>query len=517
VNALNAQAQIDELQAQVLTLEQLLEVYEQETLEKSARLEKALEDLQHYSAQLEHSEAALQVVKSILASMGDCVMVADEQGKFLFLNHPAEALFGVSLELSLAEWMAGDAYCVYLSDAVTRYPAAEFPLMRAVQGQPTNGAEVLARSPDHSTMVWLSVTARSLTDRDGNLSGGVAVFHDITQMKQAEAALRQSEATSRAQALQLQKTLHELRQTQAQLIQTEKMSSLGQLVAGIAHEINNPVNFIYGNLKPANEYAKDLLYLVSLYQRHYPQPVAEIQSAIDAMDLEFIQEDLNKLLRSLEIGANRIRAIVLSLRNFSRLDEAEMKPVNIHEGIENTLLILQNRLKPKVDSRGINVIKEFADLPLVECYAGQLNQVFMNLVANAIDALEEVDESRWQIPQLAQSSLVGAECNQAVLPTQVKGFPLATLPTIRIRTQVQGNQIQVAIADNGSGIPESVRDRLFDPFYTTKPVGRGTGLGLYISFQIIEKHKGTLRCISEPNQGTEFIIDIPIAKVDGSA
>lgn len=298
-------------------------------------------------------------------------------------------------------------------------------------------------------------------------------------------------ATAKAQAQQLKETLQKLQQTQTQLIQTEKMSSLGQMVAGIAHEINNPVNFIYGNISHANEYTQDLLHLLHLlhlYQQRYPQPDVEIQYEIDAIDLDFLIQDLPKVLFSMRVGAIRIREIVLSLRNFSRLDEAEMKQVEIHEGIDSTLLILDYRLKAKPENFDIEVVKEYGNLPKVECYAGQLNQVFMNLLANAIDALEQYNTQR--------------------TPEEIRASP----SIIRICTElIDSERVQIRIADNGFGMTEAVRLRLFDPFFTTKPVGKGTGLGLSISYQIVvEKHGGNLQCISAPGQGAEFVISIPI-------
>ncbi|MBE9053697.1 PAS domain-containing protein [Nostocales cyanobacterium LEGE 11386] len=311
---------------------------------------------------------------------------------------------------------------------------------------------------------------------------------NVSDRKAAEEALRQSEVQFRQQAQQLEETLKELQRTQTQMIQSEKMSSLGQLVAGVAHEINNPVNFIYGNITPANDYIHDLLKLINLYQEHYPQPVPAIQEEIEVIDLEFLMQDLPKLLSSMKMGAERIRQIVLSLRNFSRLDEAEYKAVDIHEGIDSTLLILENRLKSKPEHLGIEVIKEYGKLPLIECYAGQLNQVFMNILTNAIDALEERDQQRtWQ---------------------QIKDSPR----TIIIRTQMLNqHQISITISDNGLGIPEKIKQLIFDPFFTTKPIGKGTGMGMSISYQIITKnHGGNLYYISYPGQGTEFVIEIPL-------
>ncbi|MBW4690734.1 MAG: transporter substrate-binding protein [Lyngbya sp. HA4199-MV5] len=303
---------------------------------------------------------------------------------------------------------------------------------------------------------------------------------------QARAAALQSQT----QAEQLQQTLNELKKTQTQLVQTEKMSSLGQLVAGIAHEINNPVNFIHGNLLHANQYIHDLLGLVQLYQHQFPDPGTKIQTESEAIDLDFLQEDLPKLLSSMQVGADRIREIVCSLRVFSRLDEAEMKAVDIHEGIDSTLMILHSRMKARSDAPGIQVIKEYGELPLIECYPGQLNQVFMNLIANAIDALEE-----HQI-KLAQAT------------ENANPFK----PIIHIYTKVLNPQwIAIYISDNGPGIPAAVQKRLFDPFFTTKAVGKGTGLGLSISYQVVtEKHGGTLQCFSVPELGTKFVVEVPI-------
>jgi PAS domain S-box-containing protein len=300
--------------------------------------------------------------------------------------------------------------------------------------------------------------------------------------------------TAQTKATQLEQALHELQQTQAQLIQSEKMSSLGQLVAGVAHEINNPLNFIHGNLIHVHQYTLDLLGLIQLYQEYYSYPAAEIQVQTEVIDLDFIKEDLPKVLSSMEMGADRIRNIVLSLRNFSRADQAERKWANIHEGIDNTLLILAHRLKSKQPGvPDIQVIKDYGNLPLVHCYVGQLNQVFMNILSNAIEAIDERNKHR--------------------SPEDLKNHP----STIWICTEVLApcNQVVILIADNGLGMTQEVCSRLFDPFFTTKPVGSGTGLGMSISYKIVvEEHGGQLQCISAPDLGAAFLIYIPIQTVN---
>lgn len=283
-------------------------------------------------------------------------------------------------------------------------------------------------------------------------------------------------------AQQLEQTLQNLQCTQAQLIQTEKLSSIGQMVAGVAHEINNPVSFIYGNLRYASDYVQDLLGLLNLYQKYYTDPVPAVQAKVKAIDLAFLLQDLPKVLASMEVGAERVRQIVLSLRNFSRSDQILLQAVDLHEGIDSTLLILQNRLKGRCGRPEIEVVKDYGNLPTFECYPGQLNQVFMNLLSNAIDAMEDVPDHIGRI-------------------------------TIRTSVNADYSGIIIQIADNGAGMPPEVKAQLFTPFFTTKPPGKGTGLGLSISRQIVvETHHGTLKCESELGQGTQFLIEIPLQK-----
>lgn len=297
----------------------------------------------------------------------------------------------------------------------------------------------------------------------------------------------ESARIANAKSQELETALRELKQTQANLIQAEKMSSLGQMVAGVAHEINNPIGFIYGNLKYARDYANDLLKIVQLYRDTYSKPTPKISEAIEELDLDFLMVDLPKLLDSMKVGAERIREIVKSLRTFSRLDESDMKRIDLHENLESTLMILQPRLKKTSEHPAINLVKDYGELPLIECYAGQLNQVFMNLLANAIDALEERDKTRTESEIIINPS------------------------TINISTKMlENNWVQIRIQDNGIGIKPDAISKIFDPFYTSKPVGKGTGLGLSISYQIIvDKHHGTMRCTSESQKGTEFIVEIP--------
>ncbi|WP_242038151.1 GAF domain-containing protein [Tolypothrix sp. FACHB-123] len=294
---------------------------------------------------------------------------------------------------------------------------------------------------------------------------------------------------TRQQATQLEQTLQHLQETQLQLVQNEKMSALGNLVAGVAHEINNPVSFIAGNLNPAENYVQDLFGLIDLYQENLPNPSEDIQAEIEAIDLEYLREDLPKLIDSMKLGVERIRDISTSLRTFSRADRDYKVPFNLHEGIDSTILILKHRLKPNQHRPAIEVVKDYGDLPLVECFAGQLNQVFMNLLANAIDALDESNIGR---------SFADIQTN----PNQI---------TIQTFLTEDKQHVLIRITDNGVGMTEEVKQRIFDYLFTTKQVGKGTGLGLAIARQIVvERHGGTLKVDSILGQGTEFTIMMPI-------
>lgn len=318
------------------------------------------------------------------------------------------------------------------------------------------------------------------TPEDQNFARSIA---DLVSLALEAQERQRAETREREKTLALELTLDELKKTQAQLIQTEKMSSLGQIVAGVAHEINNPVSFIYGNLTPARQYLKDLIQLIEAYQKYYPNPAPEIQELAAEIDLKFLIDDWQNLMHSIQVGAERIQEIVRSLQVFSKQTKLELKAVDIHDGINNMLLILQHRLRSEIEGAEIQVIKNYSQLPKVTCYPSQLNQVFMNLFNNAIDALENQPPPR-------------------IITIDTKISPTdANLPKF----------VTISIADNGVGINQEIQEKIFDPFYTTKKVGSGTGLGLSISYEIIvEKHHGKLYCISNSGQGTECIIEIPI-------
>ena len=345
-------------------------------------------------------------------------------------------------------------------------------LSRRIQGL-TQATQQLARG---------DLTIRIPVDNQDEVGALAQGFNTMAE----QLAVRERQLNQQMQ--KLKSTLEKLHRTQSQLVQNEKMSALGQMLAGVAHEINNPVTFIYANVHYAEKYTQDLLRVLGSYRSYYPKPPPSLQAELDDVDLNFLTEDLTKIFKSMKVGSDRIRNIVISLRNFSRLDEAEFKPVDLHEGIDNTLMILQHRLKARPGFPPIEVVKNYGQLRMVECYPGHLNQVFMNLLVNAIDALEEAAQQSNRPPQQSGTG------------------------TIWITThQMTEGQVRITISDNGLGMSESVRSRIFDPFFTTKPIGKGIGLGLSISYQIVtERHLGKIGCDSTPGEGAKFVIEIPI-------
>jgi signal transduction histidine kinase len=352
--------------------------------------------------------------------------------------------------------------------------------------KPFQHEELIARVRVHLKLQNLTGTLKSQNyqlkeeiERREATEAKLIVANRNLEALSAELEIRVNERTS-----ELSQAIKDLQQAQLQLVQQEKLSALGQLIAGIAHEINNPVGFIYGNITHASEYLEDLLKVFSLYKHHYPHPRQEIQEELENLELDFVAKDLPAVLRSIRTGAERIRSLVLGLKVFSRLDEAEVKDANIHECIDSTLMILNSRIKQYANGHEIRVEKDYSELPSITCHPGQLNQVFMNILSNAIDALEDKDKERQETDWW---------------------------PEIKIKTQITNNDyVAIRIMDNGTGIPEHIKHKIFDPFFTTKPVGKGTGLGMSISYQIItEKHQGSLECFSTPGKGTDFLIAIP--------
>ncbi|WP_155967541.1 PAS domain S-box protein [Kamptonema formosum] len=465
-----------------------------------AQLHSEIAERKRIEEQLRNSQEMLQLVMDNIPQL---IAWKDRDSAYLGCNRNFARAAGLRSPEDIAgktDWDLGwePDQAAYFRQCDRRVMEADAPEYHVIESQMQAGGQ----------QVWLDKNRIPLHSGEGNVVGILLTSEDITDRVLKEEALRQSEAEKtqliaslQQQATQLEIALRQLQSTQTQLIQTEKMSSLGQLVAGLAHEINNPVNFIYGNLIYASQYIQELLELVNLYQQHCPHPPAEISARSEELDLDFVREDLPKLLKSMHAGATRIREIILSLRNFSRHDEAKYKPVDIHEGIENTLLILQHRLKSKAGNSGIEVIKAYGNLPEVECCGGELNQVFMNILTNAIDVLETQTAPR--------TITIRTEVGHGEWGTGHRGeessAPCASYP------MPNSQFVRISISDSGPGMTEDVRRRLFDPFFTTKPVGKGTGLGLSISYQIVvDKHKGKLTCLSARGQGTEFVIEIPI-------
>ncbi|MEM9543464.1 MAG: ATP-binding protein [Cyanobacteria bacterium P01_E01_bin.42] len=455
-----------------------------------AQLEAANHQLEKEVRQRSLAEESLQkereFLKALLENLSDGIVACNEQGILTLFNRATREFHGLPAQPLPAERWA-DCFDLYQADGKTVMQTDEIPLFRALQGETVRDAEMVI-APKKGKVRTLLASGQTIYDSRGEKVGAVVAMHDISDRKRAEEALKQA---NQKLETRVEARTRELRESQGRLIQNEKMSALGQLVAGVAHEINNPVNFIYGNLTPVENYVKDLLTALEIHRQHHTDLDPDAIEQLEELDVDFLQEDLPKVVNSMKEGARRIREIVLSLRTFSRLDEAEYKDTNIHEGIDSTLTILQHRLRAKPESLAIQVIKNYDHLPRIDCYAGQLNQVFMNILSNAIDAIEERNKKR--TPE-AQKENFG---------------------TIAITTKLDrvNDRVSIKIRDNGMGIPEDLKNRIFDPFFTTKAIGKGTGLGMSISYQIIvEKHGGHLDYTSSPGEGTEFAIALPLSQ-----
>jgi two-component system, NtrC family, sensor kinase len=403
----------------------------------------------------------------LVENVSDVYFIHDLAGQFTYLSPQFERMFGYPVATCL-----GQSYLpiVHPEDS----SKIEQMLQQLLHDRvPHENLEMRVRhAAGH--WIWILISHTVVEDATGGMAiQGVAKNISDRKAAEAELALKTTE---------LEQTLATLQRMQTQMLQGEKMSSLGQLVAGIAHEINNPTTFISGNLAHAAQYFQDLMQILAAYQDCYPNPAPPLQMLIEAVDLNYLQTDLPKLLSSMQAGADRIGDIVLSLRNFSRLDEADLKPADLHEGIDSALLILQHRLQPQGQRPQIEVVRSYGDCAPIECYAGSLNQVFMNILLNAIDAVE----AAWRLD-------------------------FCQKPQIVITTQPAMNAIVITIADNGVGIAPDQLTQIFNPFYTTKPVGKGTGMGLAISYQIVvDQHRGELNCISTPEQHTALVMRLPI-------
>lgn len=426
-----------------------------------------------------------QAYQAIFNNVNDAIFICDLSTlEFIDINQKACDLFGYTrkkmLQLSINDLASGEP-------PYTQIEAMQKIEKAVITGEDQSFEWLFKRKTGQ--LFWGEINIKATVI--GNQNCLLVTVQDINQRKQIEEALRQSEAQFRQQAQQLQQANKELRQAQSKLIRAEKMSSLAQLIAGIAHEINNPLSFIHCNLSLTRQYIQNLFDLLKVYEQHLPSSVLEIETEIEAIDLDFLNEDFPRLLDSMQRGTERIVQIVNSLQNFSPFNQTPKEPVNVHECLDNALVLLQHRLMPKNEGWAIQVSKEYGNVPIVQCCDSSLIQVFRHILNNAIDVLEESG---------------GRGLNS------VDSEKKTDIPQIEICTKtVNQHWVQIRIADNGSGIGDSIKQRMFDPFFTTKPVGQGTGLGLSVSYQIVvEKYGGQLQCNSVLGQGAEFLISLPL-------
>jgi len=442
------------------------------------------------------------VIIQALADRQDLfIALIDRAGRLLWANQT----FALYSKLSIEE-LLGQKFFQILSLNSQNLPQQTYIREQLIKGESFKFEFAYDRN-DYLTQSWLLMDGQPISNSEGIISQYSLLATDITLRKQTEVDLKEAKnlleqinqelemrVQQRTSALiqekeKAEQALKQLQQMQIQLIQTEKMSALGNLVSGVAHEINNPVGFLAGNLQPARDYIQDLFGLIDLYQEKYSTFDPDIYAEIEKIDLEYLREDLPKLISSMEEGVNRLKDISASLRIFSRTDSDRPISFNVHQGLDSTLLILKHRLKANETRPEIEVVKDYGDLPSVECYAGQLNQVFMNLLANAIDALEESKQG-WSFEDIKAN------------PHQIG---------VRTKLSKDRQRVLIHISDNGPGMMPDVKECIFEQSFTTKAVGKGTGLGLAIARQIIvDKHGGNLYCCSKPGQGAEFIIELPI-------
>jgi two-component system, NtrC family, sensor kinase len=433
------------------------------------------------------SQQSRQILQQILDALPICIFWKDRDSVYLGINQASMGAFGKS---NVADVVGCTDYDLpWTTEEADWYRFCDRRVMDSGQAE-LNIVETQRRAD--GTEVFLNTNKVPLRDLEGNVIGICGTIEDISDRQAVAASLQQYADQQKVLNQTLEATLRQLKCTQAQVVQNEKMSSLGQLVAGIAHEINNPVNFIHANLTPAESYTQELLNLIELYQAEYPQPSRAIIDKVNAIDLDFIREDLAKIVASMQGGTSRIRDIVLSLRAFARLDEAQFKRVDLHEGLDSSLMLVQNRLRANPQRPEIQLVKQYSDLPEVECFAGQINQVFMNILLNAISAID-------------------GQYQAGLTPTQ----PLPNEPpTIWITTtQTNPEEVAIHIKNNGPWIPEPMQKSIFDPFFTTGPIGSGTGMGLSIGYQIVtEEHGGRLLCDSRPGGHTTFSLHLPVCR-----